>query len=60
MHTFDNSNSIECARILLGHGADMTMQDYEGKSCREYIRSEEMRGLVERWEDEQSADGYIK
>jgi hypothetical protein len=36
------------------------MQDYEGKSCREYIRSEEMREFVERWEDEHSADRYMK
>ncbi len=60
MHTLEHSNSLACARILLEHGADVTMQDNEGKSCREYIKSEEMRGLVERWEDEHSAERFIK
>ncbi len=60
MHVFETCNSIECARILLEHGADGTMQDYERKSCREYLRSEEMRRLVERWEEEYSTDRYMK
>ncbi len=60
MHTLEHSYRIECVRILLEHGADATMTDNDGKSCREYIRSEEIRRLVERWEDEHSADRYIK
>jgi ankyrin repeat protein len=60
MRTFKYSNSVKGARILLEHGADMTMEDNKGKPCREYIRSEEMREFVERWEDEHSTDRYIK